>query len=277
MRFLVLFVSLIFINICTAQGTIGDYSYVEVPDRFEFLSGDNKYQLSDMMVYYIEKKGIEAYRKNDSPNVPKCNVLYADIDKNKSLFLTKLAIVFKDCNGEVVFKSNEGSSKSKDHAKMYPDALRQAFKSFTAKDVERAEAKLLSPVNPVAETVVKSPKAVVVKNEIAKTRIEDVELDEVEEVMVDKAQVVLPQATFTNYQLNGKSYLLKKVATGYSLFATQAGNDNFIKVGDLSLLGNGSFKMIDIYGETKEGVFNAKQDLVIKLSSGVDVTYKKEL
>ncbi|EDM43801.1 hypothetical protein SCB49_09425 [unidentified eubacterium SCB49] len=247
-----------------AQEKIGNYSYIEVPDRFEFISGDNTYKMSDMMVFYFEKKGMSAYRKAKSPDVSKCNVLFADIEKSKSFLSTKLSVELRNCNDEVVFKSDYGMSKEKAYEKMYPDALRQAFATFTAGDVVRAEAKIIAPSSATEVT------------NVVQEKKDDLNVEVVTDA-VNTTMKSVPEASFSNYQLNDSSYLLKKVESGFTFFLTQEGDNNFVKVGDISLKENGTFTMVDIYGEIKSGYFNSSQDLVVKLSSGAEVIYKKAL
>lgn len=273
MRVILLVAFIASATIGNAQSGIGEYDFIEVSDRFEFVTGDNTYQLSDMMVYYFEKKGIKAYRQQDSPNVAKCDALYADIEKGTSILSSKLAIVIKDCNDTVVFRSKEGKSKVKAYAKAYPDALRTAFSTFAKSDIKILDVSkaVVSDTKEVKDT---SMDNVVVT--VTDTQKEAV-LIKVEETATSAAIVQIPETAFSNYELNGQSYLLKKVATGFTLFLTQEGNDNFIKVGDIAITTGASFTMVDIYGENKMGRFNTKQDLVIQLANGDELVYVKQL
>ncbi len=271
MRNIYLIAFLLLTNLCFAQSIKGEYTYIEVADRFDFVTGDNPYQLSDMMVYYFEKKGAKAYRKKDSPNVSKCDILYADLEKGAGVLWTKLSIVLKNCNDEVVLRSEVGKSKQKEHAKMYPDALRHAFKTVTLSKLQKVKAKSISPENTAIEKKNNDNSS----KETAE-KVKD-ELVGVIKPINNTQNTAIPLASFSNYTLNEKSYLLKKTEAGFALFATQKMNDDFIKIGDISIVEGAKFTMIDIYGETKEGVFNAKQDIIIKLSSGAEIRYIKQL
>ena len=272
MKNIFLIACLFIASICTAQDNIGAYSFIEVPDRFEFTPGDNPYQMSEMMVYYLEKKGMKASRKIDSPNVPKCDALYADMIRGTSVLSTRLFFVLKDCNDRIVFQSREGKSKVKAHAKAYPDALRMAFKTFTKNDIN------ISEVIEIPDVTAKKEKVAPIEMSVVKTT------DEIKEVVEPKAVETaanatkneIPEASFSNYTLKENTYLLKKVATGFTLFLVQEGSENFIKVGELKMAEKASFMMVDIYGENKSGYFNEKQDLVIQLANGNELVYTKE-
>lgn len=273
MKNIVLIVCMFVANICASQEGVGIYDFIEVPDRFEFISKDNPHQMSDMMVFYLEKKGLKTYRKIDSPNVPKCDALYGDIMRVSNLLTTKLIFVLKDCNDRIVFQSREGRSKVKDYAKAYPDALRMAFKTFSKKDVNISEVPE-APIVVINEENVETIKSSVVKTTDA---IKEVSKLAVTEDAVNVAINQMPEASFSNYKLKENTYLLKKVATGFTLFLVQEGSENFIKVGELKMDKEASFMMVDIYGETKPGYFNEKQDLVIQLSNGSELIYTKEI
>ena len=56
-------------------------------------------------------------------------MLYVDVKNESSLFVAKLQIVFKDCYGLEIFKSEIGRSKEKEYGTSYSEALNEAFKS----------------------------------------------------------------------------------------------------------------------------------------------------
>lgn len=276
MKYLALFTFIFLTSFCKAQGTIGSYSFIEVPDRFEFLSGDNPYQLSDMMVFYLEKKGMKAYRESETPDVSKCEILYADIERGSNLFVSKLSIIIKDCNNRILFRSQEGKSKEKAYAKSYPDALRKAFSSVAKKDIDVSN---LTNTTLLQEDIEKENpiENVEVKTTISEIAIQKLPLEKEKSTPVKNEMNWIPVSLFSNYSLNGQSYLLKKVANGFTLFLTQEENDNFVKVGDIKIIKAAAFTMTDLYGENKSGYFNANQDVVIKLSNGNELVYTKEL
>ena len=129
-----LFLTLVIIVTCSnlslAQKRLSDYSFVVVPDKFEFLSKANQYQLNDMTKYYLAKNGFNTYYFSELPSVDNCDGLWADVESTSGFTRTKMMVVLKDCKGNEVYRGETGASKQKDYKKSYQDALRKAFLSF---------------------------------------------------------------------------------------------------------------------------------------------------
>ena len=86
-------------NICLAQKSLSEYSFVVVPDTFDFLSEDNQYQLNDMTKFFLDKNGFNAYYFNELPRVDNCDGLWADVESISGFTRTKIIVVLKDiCN-----------------------------------------------------------------------------------------------------------------------------------------------------------------------------------
>jgi hypothetical protein len=117
-----------------AQGTINNYKYVVVPERFDFSRENNQYGLNTLAKSLLEEKGFSVYFDNSA--LPReiagnrCNALNAEVEQRKALFVTNLTLVLKDCKGNVIFKGKEGKSREKEFAAAYNLALRDAFKSL---------------------------------------------------------------------------------------------------------------------------------------------------
>lgn len=120
--------------IVSAQKTLNDYKYVIVPVKYNFLNEDNKYRLNTITKHNLVKMGFEAFYENE--NIPsevpndRCSRLYVNVENEKGFFVTKLSIVFKDCDNKTVYKSESGSSKDKEYKNAYPEALEDAFASL---------------------------------------------------------------------------------------------------------------------------------------------------
>ena len=117
-----------------AQSTINNYKYVVVPERFDFSREDNQYGLNTLAKSLLEEKGFSVYFDNAA--LPqeiagnRCNALNAEVAQRKSLFVTNLTLILKDCKGNVIFKGKEGKSREKEFAAAYNLALRDALKSL---------------------------------------------------------------------------------------------------------------------------------------------------
>ena len=117
-----------------AQQTINNYRYVLVPEKFSFLKEDNQYNLNALTKLLLEEKGFSVYFENSE--LPreiagnKCSALNAEVLQKKSMFVTNLTLLLKDCQGNILFKSKEGKSREKEFNVSYNLALRDAFTSL---------------------------------------------------------------------------------------------------------------------------------------------------
>tara|TARA_B100000795_G_scaffold91023_1_gene66311 strand:- start:8364 stop:9143 length:780 start_codon:yes stop_codon:yes gene_type:complete len=199
-------------NICLAQKSLSEYSFVVVPDTFDFLSEDNQYQLNDMTKFFLDKNGFNAYYFNELPRVDNCDGLWADVESISGFTRTKIIVVLKDCKGNEVYRGEEGASKRKDYGKSYQDALRKSFYSFEALNVSQV--------------------AVVVRKDIpVKNSQEIIQVVEDNTKKNTATASLAPQNKFNSYAHNATSYLLKKINTGYVLYEVSgaSGSDLVLK------------------------------------------------
>ena len=134
MRTYTLFICLLFTVTAYSQNTINNYKYVLVPEKFDFLREENQYGLNNLAKLLLEEKGFTTFVGNKElpPEVTanKCSALQAEVVQKKSLFVTNLTLLLKDCQGNVIFKSKEGKSREKEFHPAYNLALRDAFSSL---------------------------------------------------------------------------------------------------------------------------------------------------
>ena len=130
-RILILGGFLLCVFMSSAQTSTNNYKYVIVPKEYEFLKKEDAYQLNSLTKFLFNKYGFVSFLQGE--DIPSdlaengCKGLQADVKKNSSLFLTKLIVTLTDCNGTVLFTSEEGQSKEKDFKTAYHEALRNAF------------------------------------------------------------------------------------------------------------------------------------------------------
>tara|TARA_A100000171_G_C2140499_1_gene155360 strand:- start:2407 stop:3171 length:765 start_codon:yes stop_codon:yes gene_type:complete len=225
-----------------SQQSMSDYSYIEVPEIFDFQQSKDQYQINSLTKFLFNKYGFHAYFSKDLPNVTKCDGLFADVETELGFIHTKMVVVVKDCNGVELFRSAEGKSKLKEYSKTYSQALRNAFESFKHLGVSQKEIE----TQPIAEAT--SPTTT--------------------EQMSTSESGKAPSITFSNYTSDGVSYLLHKTASGYSLY-----EEGLAVEDDLLLLGKLKFqdtamKFVDVQGKSYKALFNQNMNLTIKLSSG---------
>jgi hypothetical protein len=119
-----------------AQNNINNYRYVIVPEKFGFAKSDNQYGLNTLTRALLEGVGFTAYMEGDPlpPAVAgnKCSALRAELEEKKKFLSTGLVLLLKDCQGNVVYKSEEGRSREKEWQTAYSEALQNVFTSVNA-------------------------------------------------------------------------------------------------------------------------------------------------
>ena len=222
-RFLLLSLALIFSVGAAAQNTnLSDYSYVVVPEQFDFSKSKDQYQLNSMAKFYFEKSGFNAYLADSAPNANRCDGLYANVEELKTLFGTKLQVVLKDCDDNEIYRGQEGKSKYKEYDKSYQDALRKAFSSVELLNVKQREVVLLGTAQ-VASSEERQPKSQISASSKPKTSMVSGNL--------------LPDAKFSNYSHEGKTFLLRKTSEGYSLYEeTASAEDGLMLKGKIIIM-----------------------------------------
>ncbi|TRX40060.1 hypothetical protein [Flavobacterium restrictum] len=151
-----LFVFLFAVSYCFSQ-SVNDYETVLIPLKFDFTKSENQYRLSTLSKFNLNKAGFQAFYTSESlpkANNDRCSLLYYDVIKEKSFLTTKLHVVFKDCNGKIVFQSVNGMSKEKDYQLAYTEALNEAFESVYALQYKYSPvANTLIPAVPIVPAV----------------------------------------------------------------------------------------------------------------------------
>ncbi|HLN96147.1 MAG TPA: hypothetical protein VK183_10985 [Flavobacterium sp.] len=126
------FFILLFVTGTLFAQSVNEYRYVVIPNRFDLQSEPNQYRLNTLSKKYLTEAGFEAVHESlmtDDQVNHRCDNLFIDIVKVKSLLTIKVKVLFKDCRNAVVFESKEGSSKDKSYEKGYQEALAKAFES----------------------------------------------------------------------------------------------------------------------------------------------------
>jgi len=157
---------------------INDYQYVIVPIKFDFLKENDKYRLNTTTKFLLQKYGFKSYLSTDAAPVEatnnRCSVLYASLVKDGNLFTTKVKVVLKDCQERIVFETDFGSSRLKDFAPAYNEALRKAFDSFDKLEYQYNGGKAVV-VETVAPAVPQTPTSEVSTPTISTPAVESTE------------------------------------------------------------------------------------------------------
>lgn len=118
------------ISLQTIAQNLNDYQTVIVPLKFEFQTEENQYRLSTILKYRLEQYGFKAYYSTDQASIrydDRCKLLSVDVVNESTFLLTRVKVVFKDCNNAVVFESEIGRSKEKMRQVGYKEALEEAL------------------------------------------------------------------------------------------------------------------------------------------------------
>jgi hypothetical protein len=245
--FLTLAIIVTCFNVSMAQKSLSDYSFVVVPEKFEFLSKPNQYQLNDMTKYYLAKNGFNTYYFSELPSVDNCDGLWADVASIVGFTRTKIMVVLKDCKGNEVFRGETGTSKQKEYKKSYQDALRNAFLCFKELGVkQKAVAVRTKDIASPGQDVVIAPKS------------------NIEESRWGMG----PENQFNAYTYKSVAYLLKKVEGGYNLY--DASTADFILKGTIGFSKSGYMGVV--FDLNYQCSFLENQDLLLMGQDGVSLT-----
>ena len=109
----------------SAQAQFDAYKYVVVPVQFEAFREANQHKTSTLIKYFFDERGYPAIYDLGKPEA-----VYTRLNDTSNLFLTRVSLTFVDCEGKIVFETQEGRSKVKDYRDAYKAAIEQAFQSF---------------------------------------------------------------------------------------------------------------------------------------------------
>ncbi|OAB79618.1 hypothetical protein [Cochleicola gelatinilyticus] len=255
-----------------SQKSINDYSFVVVPENFEFLGENDKYELNSMTNFLLKKYGFNSYMENELPNVKRCDGVYADVLKKNHMLRTKLTLVIKDCNGNLLFQAEEGNSKEKDFRKSYQDALRKTFRSLSKMNVSQSSMMVFeenSQPNVSEEMLPNVDNSVGVNDNSEIKEAPNSEINKMKESKKETLKVIespkFPESKFSSYTHNETPYLLRKTKVGYSLYEeTDTAEDGLLLVGELIFNEQGGILTQSTTGKVFTASFDASENLVIE-------------
>lgn len=227
-----------------AQTDLSQYSYIVVPEKYEFLYEDDQYQLNSMTKFLFNKYGFNAYFANELPNVRRCDGLWAEVQGKPGFIWTTLQVVIRDCYGTVVYKGIEGKSKYKEYRKAYQDALRKAFEGLSALGVKQ---RAVEDAPDLEEAEVPAQK---------------------DSSIAPDGMAYMPGEKFSNYTNGGNNYLLRKTEQGYSLYREVYTSDDGLVLMGRIILDNGGMEYRAENGETSAVRFLEGGDFELTGSDG---------
>ncbi len=253
-----------------SQTNVNEFSYLIVPEQFEFLSGRDEYQLNSLTKFLLNKRGFNTYMADDAPDALRCDGLYADVLEGKGVFKTKLTVIIKDCKGDVLLRSFEGVSKEKEYKKAYHEALRNAFRSFEGLSVIPKDIVLFSEVGKtekISKEEVNLPVVIAPILAVAATK------ELVKEG--NTGGLDFPKIRFSGYFFNNSYYLLRKAGEVYWFYEdANASGDGLLLIGKIEMnKGLGTFFLKTGDGEYKVS-FDPSDNLTLQKGT-ISEVYKK--
>ncbi|AXG67910.1 hypothetical protein KORDIASMS9_00092 [Kordia sp. SMS9] len=207
----------LFITCSCFSQELNQYKYVVVPYKFDFLKKHDKYRVNTLVRHLFKKEGFEVlYDNEDFPaelGNDRCMALYADINNESSIFMTKTSIVLRDCSNQIVLETPFGRTKVKEYAKAYNLTIRSAFEAIEAKNYSyQPKEKKVIPPPPPPVVVEETSEKVTVSDPTSMEPVtfkegdeEVVEVQEVEEKEMatteSKKDVLYAQPIENGYQL----------------------------------------------------------------------------
>jgi hypothetical protein len=174
-----------------AQSSLNAHKYIIVPKKFDFLKGEDKYQLNSLTKFLFTKEGFVTLFDGDKMAQDlfdnPCLGLTANVKNQSKMFTTNVVIELSDCRNTVIYTSKEGRSKEKEYKKAYQGAIRRAFQSV--KELEYSYNANLVEINksniPKKNTLEESKQEVIVIKETAPVS-EEIKTVIDEEVVVEE-------------------------------------------------------------------------------------------
>lgn len=156
---------LLFVSFMSYSQGVNNYQYVIVPKKFDSFKSDDRFGLNTAVKLLLQKYGFKAYFSDESfadDTVNRCDFLTADLINESGIMVTKVRVALKDCKGNIVYKTELGTSREKQYSIAYNQALRAAAKSFETLGyryegkVSSSEPTVEKPVVRVSETRIES-------------------------------------------------------------------------------------------------------------------------
>ena len=268
---LVVFLFLSIIPKTFSQSEINNYSFVVVPERFDFLNEDDKYQLNSIAEFLFNKHGFHAFKSDKTPNAKRCDGLYADVINITAILRTKFVVILSDCNGFEVYRSPQGISKHKEFKKAYQDALRKAFVYFEDMNVKQKKIEYFDE-ELVSDT--KSEETLVPKET---TKVDDVATEiNVASDSETKPNLNLPQSKFSSYIKDDATYMLRTTSEGYTLYEeTTSTEGGFLLIGKIGMLDDATkIYFVDTSDAVFQANFDTSENLIVQKNGTTIIYYR---
>jgi hypothetical protein len=133
----------------TSQSVLNNYKYVIVPVQFDGFRSENQHQTSTVVKYHLSQNGFNAYYENTLPeevNMDRCKAARVSLQDQSGAFITRVVLVFTDCRGKELYRTQKGESRIKSYVEAYREAIGQAFNSLNGYSYRYRETADPAPV-----------------------------------------------------------------------------------------------------------------------------------
>lgn len=235
------------------KNDINPYKYILVPTQYEFQKSEDAFQVNSLTKFLFNRAGFSVFYTNEAFPADLanngCKALKVFVENNSKLLSTKMQIKLVDCYNNVVYLTDEFTSREKDYKIAYHEVIRKAFE-----EIEGLNYKYTEPVIETKQEIVvvkELPKQIVkevvnaiedvqVKSSVEVAKVEDVKVDvkEVVPVIEKKKIVSVPKEEIkeieikpTNFSIEGK-YSIEKwgictISKNDEGYALSGGDENF--------------------------------------------------
>lgn len=225
-----------------SQKSLSDYAYVLVPQQFEFQKGIDQYQVNTLLRHLLKETGFNPIYEVEVKGLPRCDGLYADLIINSNFISTTIAVALKDCNNDVIYLSEPGSSKEKEYKKGYHQALRRAFRSIEVLGVNQGD------LNTFRESIEKRDAAIVSSQTI-----------EVKPVVF--SENLIKENKWSAYTNDEVTYYLEPKNDGFVIYEKQ--KNQIVEVGTLSKTSRLGTFILNQDGKNLLAGFDEDKNLII--------------
>jgi hypothetical protein len=225
-----------------AQKSLSEYAYVLVPQQFEFQRGIDQYQVNTLVRHLFREAGFNSIYDVELKGLPRCEGLFADLVMDSNLFQTTFTVVLKDCNNNVVYSSDPGTSKEKEYRKGYHQALRRAFRSIEILGVRQGDLDAFRESLEKRDAPIASPQKIEVKP-------------------VATPEVKIETSNLPSYTHEGTTYYLEAKDEGYVLY--KESGEAILNAGTLSKTSRSGMYLFNQDGKSLLASFDADNNLII--------------
>ena len=181
---------------------VNNYKFIVVPDQFDFLKQKDEYKTSSLTKFLLKKNGFTVVLNSEQYPIDlrdnPCSGLKALVLDKSSMFKIKVILELRDCNGKLLYTSEEGVSRLKEFKKGFQEAIRNAHASMI--DI------VYEPF--LLETIRKDKKEIVTVNPVLVKEVKEVKL-EVELPVINNREAAQVFPT-NNIALDSALYAQKK-------------------------------------------------------------------